>query len=488
MGATISSNLSSAMTQVSNTVQASSTAATNQADTCIHNQKWENCTVGGNFNATNACDVIMQSRSIIDQMQNNNLKNTIAQQLAQTAESAVGLAGIGFAEANNTAYTYANATSSIADTVSAITTQNATDIQNFTCEGSDFLGNFTYNVSNSAEFMSEQMLTNISSNTVMNDVNQSIQQKAIATTEGLAGLIIAIAILIVAIGWVLFRPLQLGMGSRLFIIILFVTLLLVFIFVMAWFQLPPFFSKPATCIGISGPTIGACNPGIDCTDVTDKISIYLEKPPLRYAFPIIGQGDTSLGEPSQNYQAGLLQMVISKHGGWTESAYADFNSDPNYQPSGGPLPMPLVESGGKYITNKDVWNSYVNNPDNASKARFILASDLQLETYVRMYDNEQCYIGKQSNAPGSSETLLNNNNVYQDDEHCYRFVPDIPPATPKDAVMHGGNITGRFGYCDTGLYRFQKYFRIASLIVLVLIIILLIIVFLQRPKPAPTQK
>lgn len=472
MGGAISSNLASAVAEISNSIQASASGATNQSNSCIQQYKFKNCSVGGDFNATNACNVYEMSKSIIEQIQTNNISNNIAQQLSQTADSTVGSLGIGFAEATNAANAYAGATTDISNTVSQVTTQNSRDITTFSCEGSDFLGNFTFNVNSDANFLSDQMLQNISNNTVVNQINQTITQKATATVQGLAGLIIAIAILIVAIGWVLFRPLQLAMGSRIFVLIIIILILLCLILTMYLLELPPFFSKPATCINIQGATIGACQTGIECTD-TIKNTIHVDKPPLKYAFPIIGQGDTSLGQNPADFQAGLLQMIIAKAGGWNENTYQTFQNDSNYQPKGGSFPSPLAESSGSYITNVKDWDPYLNNNDNANKARFFFVQNLQLENYTRIYDSEQCEIA------GA---------VYQDDAHCYRFTPDEPPARAQDGIIHGGNIAGAFGYCNTNLYKSQKYIRWIGIIVLVVIILLMVYLFVFRKSLSITPK
>lgn len=480
MGGAVSSNVAQAVTTISNNIKNSTTVDTNTYNTCYNKFRSERCTFSQPVDIKNICEVQGISKTIINQTSDNTLNNTISQQLAQQAESAVGAAGIGYAEAVNVANVFAGATNAITNAVSSTVTQNNTQITEFECRDSDFLGSLIYEASSNANFLSEQIATNISNNEVVNNIKQQIDQKATATVQGLAALLVAIAILIVAIGWVLFRPLQIAMGSKIFVLIIIILIILAVILVMYLRQLPPFFNEPVTCINIPGAVIGGCTPNTQCVDVEDKREISIEKPPLRYAYSILGLGDPSIDPHSSTFTPGLVQMVISSHGGWSEASYNNLQADQTL--AGLPPLLVACESSNRncpvsgYQTNITEWNKWLNETDsngnqvNAANARYILSRNLGLETYAVIHpEYEKCDIGD-STYPNPSTN----------ENKCYVFKPHTAPTRAQNGITSGGVITGEFGYCNTPLYRTQKYIRIGGIIVLFIIILLMIYLFVFR--------
>lgn len=470
MGAAVSSNIVNAVTTVTSSVQNQTSANSTQTNACVNNINLDGCVIDGNLTINESCNIIATSQNIISQITSNNLNSTVSQKLAQEAASTVGALGLGFAEATNTANAFVNSASNIVNSVSSSAHQNASSISNFNCSGGTIInGNTIFNISNDQNFLSQQVLQNQSTNQIVQNISQDVTQKATATVQGMAGLIIAFAILIAAVGWVLLKPLQIATSSKIlviFIVILIIISILTLMYVKQW---PPFFRPPTSCIGVKA-NVGGCGTN-DCVD-TSVQTITIPAAPIRYSFDIIGQNDADPG----SFKPGLLQMSISKHGGWGspdasgqgggQAAYDYFASAPEFAG----LPNPLVKNGNAWETNisgPNGWQTYISNPQNAGHARFVLATDLQLETYARIFPYEECII---------------NGKVYSDDTHCYNFVPNVAVNNVQFAVNSGGQITGQFGYCNTPLYRIRNIVKIGGLVLIALLIIVFIVVILMSHK------
>ena len=458
MGVASSSNVTNAVANVLNQVQNSTAADTTQYTECLNLYSFNRCPVIGNLNIDQTCTVQATATSILSQQANNNLNNNISQQLSQTAASVVGSLGLGYASANNTANVYAGSTNQIVNAVTSSVKQDAVFVTQFDCTDSPITGTINLGINNASTFLSDQVLNNSSTTQIVNNISQDITQKATATVEGIAAALIALAVLIVAIGWFIFRPLQLALGNKFIVIGLVVLLILIIVLVMYVQQLPPFFNPPEQCI-IARAAIGGCDPSVDCISGTTQ-SVRLPQAPMRYAYNIIGQGDSTV-DPDNEFVPGLLQMTISRNGGWTDAGYTYFEQ--NLVPLG--LPNGLVQSGNSYVTDEPTWRTFLSDPQQAADARFYLARDLQIDTYARIFSG---------GAPGIPTEKCTINGVEHSDSTCYTFTPDTTPTNLLSAVTSGGTVTGAFGVCNTPLYRIQSGLKIGAVVLLGLFIVLMI--------------
>lgn len=463
MGIGISQNIANAVTEVTNSIQSSSSADSNQVGSCVQSFSLNRCVIEGDLNVNATCDITATSQNIINKISTANLSNNISQDLLQTATSTVQALGLGLADATNVANAFIKNTNAIINTVSAQSYQNASNTTIFECRDSVINGSATLGVNTDVNFLSTQVLNLKETDQIVSSISQQVSQTASASVGGLIGLIFAIAVLLVAVGWVLFRPLQLATGSRVLMVFIVILLLFGILGAMYYFKLPPLFNPPTYCLPI--PTaLGGCSGETDCVDVKTR-TIKLKTPPLRYSYDIIGQGDTSIGQSASNYTPGLLQMDIARRGGWNEVAYNYFAS--SFVPQG--LPNPLVKSGLTYKTNVTEWQTFINNNDNAARARYLLCRDLGIDTYAYIYDNEPCFI--------------NGREVFPPDETCYRFIPDVPPPGNSVAskVTSGGTLTGSIGVCNTPSHQIQSVSKIIGVVGgLLLLGVILFVLFYRR--------
>lgn len=453
MGGGISRNVLNAITDVTNTIQSNTTANTQQFASCISKFNVDGCVIGKDLNFNDVCNIGATSYQIVEKITNDNLKSFVAQDLLQKAQSEVGSLGLGYAEASNLTNAMVNSTNSISNTVQVQSNQNAQRITQFECTGSVIRGNLNFGVQTDVNFLSTQILKLKETNDIASNISQTVTQEASATVGGIAGFLIALAVLIVAVGWVLFRPLQLALGSRIFIITLIVVIILGLLLAAFFLEWPPFFNAPTFCVPITGAP-GSCNGNTECVDVQIR-TITTETPPTRYAFDIIGSGDTSIGQSSANFTPGMLQMAISRAGGWNEVAFNFFKNDPRFEG----IPNPLVLNQGVYRTNINAWQTYLNDAEQAGRARFVLANYLDIDTSVRIFEYEECR-----------------------GDICYTFKPAVVPQNLRSKVTTGGTITGSFGVCNTPSQRFQNALRIIGLVLggVVLVGIILFIMFYRR--------
>lgn len=481
MGGAFSSNVVNAIENVSNSIQTSSSGTSQQQNSCVLKIGIKHSTIHGNLDIKNICNVIATSEQIISQMSTSNLKSTVAQNLLQQAQSVVGAAGIGYASANNAANALVNSYNAIINTVTAISNQNATSITIFSCKDCYIDGNVVFGISNSTNFLSQQVLRQQAINDIVSNVTQTVSQSASATVQGLTGLIIALAILIVAIGYVLFRPVGMVLSNK-FIMVTIITIVLAAILLTLFLlQAPPFFNPPTLCT----PTqtgVGSCSGQDQCINPT-KQSVAITAPPLRYTYDIIGAGDPTRGQNTADFKPGLLQMTIVKFGGWNQQGYESLQAyfkDPASATEGQPPPNPLfLNSSGNYVTNAPAWNTFMNQIGNAGRARFLLCKALDIDTTTYILPTEKCYV--------------NGKTITPDPDTCYQFIPSGPMPVDGDltrAITTGGSTTGMFGVCNSPTYRLQQFMKKGGVlipIVLFIIIVLFLILYNRAPSSsAPT--
>ena len=485
MGGAFSSNVVNAIENVSNSIQTASTGTSQQQNLCVTKIDINHCVINGNLDITSICDVVATSEQIISQMTTSNLKSTISQNLLQQAESLVGAAGIGYASASNAANAFVNSYNAIINTISAVSNQNASSFTSFNCNYGVINGNVMFDVTNSTNFLSQQVIKQQAINDIVSNVTQTVSQTASATVQGLTGLIIALAILLFAIGYVLFRPVGMILSNK-FIMVTVITLLIITIIVVLFLlQLPPFFNPPTLCTP-SPSGVGSCSGQDQCINPT-KQNVAIIAPPLRYTYNIMGMGDPTLGEDPANFKPGLLQLVISKFGGWTQQGYTSlqqyFTTPTISATEGQPPPNPLVPipntNPQTYATNAPGWNTFLAIQGNVGRARFLLCKALDIDTTVYILPTEKCYVNGQVISPNP--------------DTCYQFVPSGPKPTDKDltnAVATGGVVTGMFGVCNSPTYRLQAFMKSGGFLIpvgLFIAIILFLIFFNRAPSTPPPQ-
>ena len=487
MGGAFSSNVVNAIETVSNSIQTASGGTSQQQYLCSTRIDFNHVVINGPLNISSICDVVATSEQIISQMTSSNLKSTISQNLLQQAQSLVGAAGIGYASANNAANAFVNSYNAIINTVTAVSTQNASSFNTFTCNYCVLNGGVTFGVTNSANFLSQQLIRQQAINDIVSNVTQSVSQTASATVQGLTGLILALAILIIAIGYVLFRPIGMILTNKFIMVTIITLVILAILATLFLLQAPPLFNPPTLCTP-SESGIGSCSGQTQCINPT-KQTVAISAPPLRYTYNIIGIGDPTIGEDPANFKPGLLQLTISKFGGWTQQGYTalqQYFSNPSLSATEGqPPPNPLVPvpntNPQAYATNAAAWNTFLGIQGNVGRARFLLCKALDIDTTVYILPTEKCYVNGQVISPNP--------------DTCYQFTPSGPKPTDKDlvnAVATGGVVIGMFGVCNSPTYRLQAFMKSGGFLIpagLFIVIVLFLIFYNRAPSPstpAPT--
>jgi len=301
MGAASSSNAVEAVSAVTNSVVNSTTANSQQINNVQSNVDFNNCLVKltGDFNVKEAATVSTTNKQIAQAKSNTSLQNDISQSILQEATSKIGSMGIGYANASNSASVFASASSDITNDVLTSANQFNSDSQSFVCNNSTIIAkNLNIDLSSDGNFLSDQTLGQDNTANIVNNISQSVSQEASATVQGLAGFLIALAVLIGVVGYVLAKPLDTAAAK----IIISVALFVVLAGLMAWMYIaktPPFFNDPLDCS--TGSSLGGCDNV--CSELSSK-TINIKEAPLRYIYPIIQSG-------SGSKNGNLLQISIS---------------------------------------------------------------------------------------------------------------------------------------------------------------------------------
>lgn len=307
MGAAESSNVAEAVTTVSTSVNQNTTANASQVQQI--NQQWTNngcdIKVGGNFTVKDVAGESVKNTQIITAKQDANVKNNIQQLMAQEAASKVGFLGIGYASAHNSASTFCNSSTAITQAMSAAAEQFTSVNQSWTCNNGyiDIGGNYDVEFTSNGSYLSEQTLSNTQVATVVNDITQSIKQKASATVEGVGSLLFLLLLGIAMVIYALGKPLASGSGKMAITIgaMFGITILITFMYVR---KTPPLFAEPQECV--KGSAIGKSkDDNSQCINLQTK-DLPLSAPPLKYQFPLLPGGQCS-GDVCGN----MLQMAIA---------------------------------------------------------------------------------------------------------------------------------------------------------------------------------
>lgn len=302
MGGAQSSNVASAVQNVVNYVDNSTVANSSQVSNVAQKTSFSRCFVksDGDFYVKSAANLAVKNSQIAKALQNADIQNDLQQTVLQEAISKVGSLGIGYASASNSASMLVNSSNTIKNAMSTVSNQFSSTSQTFDCKDSVIIAknNIDIDFSNTADFLSSQVLDNSQVATVVNNISQTLTQKASATVEGLAGFLLALAFVIIAVGYSLAKPLTTGGGKIIIVVILLVVILLILSFMFIR-KTPPFFNENNDCSPYSD--IGGCNG--DCINVQQGVK-KIDNCPLRYIYGL-NSGSISLSG------ANLIEIAIS---------------------------------------------------------------------------------------------------------------------------------------------------------------------------------
>lgn len=300
MGASQSSNVSNAIASVTNDIGQQTTANTQQANNISQKITMDNCTIiTKNYTADESGKTIQSNSQLSKAIQKSDVQNNIQQKLIQQAASTVGSMGLGYADSNNTANMFVNASSTIIDAMNTSCSQFSNIDQSWTCDRSTIIAdNININLGSTSDFLSQQVLDNNQVANVINDITQTADQKATASVEGLTGFLIGVALIIAALGYSVAKPLTTG-SFKIIIAVVLIVILCVILAFMYIKKTPPFFNDDNDCV--PGDNITNCN---QCINLDNK-TLQLKYPPLRYIYDL-----TSLTSQSES-GSNLLEMVIS---------------------------------------------------------------------------------------------------------------------------------------------------------------------------------
>jgi len=543
MGAATSSNAVSAVTNITNDIVNSTTANASQISKIKNSNIFDNCniTLSGNLTIEQAAQVTQKSKQIAHVDSSTSLTNDISQSILQEATSTVGSMGIGYASASNTASVFANASNLISNDLSTSAQQYSDADNRFICTNSTIIAkNLDINQSLTTAFLSDQTIKQNNTSNVINDISQSVTQKASAKVEGLASFIIAIAILLGVTGYTIIK----AAASPLLLII--VSIILCFIIAFMFIKkLPPFFNDPIIC----NPTAyGSC--GKDNCDELKQRKIKLLNPPLRYIYALVNGGYNdkkgnlleiaviSLGKklddkPSNSgYTTKVMNQFVKEieqfedlrkqsgaeevpnilynpagntkiykipeefnTGGGTSGRGNNFSLctpgklqvEPGFNTRISDCPAKITpeflqledeisNSNGIANLNINEWRTYVSNDTNAKFARFLLLYIISKNLDFTIYIHDDEIVTYKDENGKRKYSLARDLPINKK----YKFTPVNSLDSFTDGLSGGGHVTGLFGICQNNEYKLNKFIKIIGIWIFVAIIILTIIFFIIK--------
>eukprot|EP00696_Hemimastix_kukwesjijk_P010129 gnl/Hemi2/22728_TR7598_c0_g1_i1.p1 gnl/Hemi2/22728_TR7598_c0_g1~~gnl/Hemi2/22728_TR7598_c0_g1_i1.p1 ORF type:complete len:463 (+),score=89.73 gnl/Hemi2/22728_TR7598_c0_g1_i1:89-1477(+) len=462
MGGAVSKNVANAVAEISANIQAQAGNVDNLSQQCQQNTELYHCLVEGSVRIQNFCNLSATAKQLATSLQQANVQNSIAQSVLQKAQSLVGSLGVGYADASNVVSTFAMASTNIINDVFNACTGINSSYQNFKCDHSTIYGDLDIANTTVANFIINQISNGSQSSSVISDITQTLSQTASATVQGLAGFLIALAILIIAIGWTLTKPITAVLGSKVFMILI-IAAVLIGIFALSYAKKwPPFFNDPTQCSSTPGVSLTACD---SCIDVSPTARTQLKVPPVQYALPLIG----TVGA---NAQPGLLPMAISaKNSGaadFTDPVAASINT---YYTSNGCPSVLMKDSGGKWQFDYATW-TVLTDKRVLLVARYLSALVLNIPVSVYVDDFEA----------NGLQSLLTGDVLAAWVKPVVQFQPDDRNWTNYAGAIEGsGYAVGPFGVCSTNSYRLQQFIRgPGKWILLALIAATVAVIFLKK--------
>lgn len=289
MGAAQSSNVSDIASSLSNTIKNSTEVNSQQINKVKTDIDFKDCIVksGAKIFIDLYTQSTLRSKQLAEVDNTNSLANTIAQEALQKAMSKIGSLGIGYANASN----YCNMTSSInndvINTISQTSTQINDNRSSFYCDGSEFISedDFILSFTTIVNMYQHNILNNSNLNEIKNEVSQSIKQTASATVEGPAAALLALAVLIIAVGWSYSEVVTSEAGAAKPLITLAIVGIIGVLIFLAWYNSWwPFFNKLIPCSGST--QIGAPKSKCDNCINTKLQIIDVKNCPIKFNYPL----------------------------------------------------------------------------------------------------------------------------------------------------------------------------------------------------------
>ena len=295
MGGSSSKNIADGMASVMTNVSNQTHVYQDQVTTAVN--KISGCTQAEKTIIEQNAKALQRNTQLVDAKTDTNVQSDIQQQMLQEAMSKVGSLGIGYASASNVVSMYANAATVITNSLSAVTTQSGTAINivdlGGDCSNKNVAGSLIIKQNAVASAISDQVVENTNVDAVAARISQELKQSASSTVESLAGFMVALALVIYAVGA------SFGSAIAPIVPVLIIGVLVVLIASAVVQEWPPFFSEPTYVSDHFRP---------ETTDEVDNFSIRtlpLTETPLRYMFNIYD-------EPSKNGTKGtLLGLVVN---------------------------------------------------------------------------------------------------------------------------------------------------------------------------------
>jgi hypothetical protein len=419
MGVSISKSVVSELAEAAASVISDVSITSSMTEECRSDSRWVNCVVHGSLEVSDFCTLVAASRQLVASVKSENLSSSVSQRILERSLSWTPPFAIGYEMRSDLLTTMASSSKILCKVIVESCQTNADRSSRFSCENKEIMGDVQVGAASSESFLKDQILTDKSAVSLFTTITQDVRAVDASRAASVwvpgagAALLILFLLLFFRFSAYFRTP---WMPSALFGMIL--TSLVGVSFVM---HLPPFFDDLKRC---------ACGVEADCQGCGGQPStVILKNPPLRYAWPLVGTGDVTLGQDPGEFTEGLLQAAIAKAGGWTQDVYQAqlkvFKDAP-------PL---LKKDGEAYRTNVTDW---LRDTAKAHQYRFVLCSFLDIPTNV--------YIDPQE---GTSDNR----------DRCYRFVPDDPYTSYQEAVRCGGSVTGVFGYENNLSYKARvRYF------------------------------
>jgi hypothetical protein len=541
MGAASSSNAVKAVTNVTNSVTNATTANTNQVSRMKNSDVFSNCNIvlSGNLTIDQTASLSQVSKQIASASSNTSFNNLISQTILQEASSTVGSMGIGYASASNSASVFANSSNAISNDLSVSANQFGDTSNSFLCSNSTIIAkNLDINQSISSNFLSDQTLKQDNTSEIVNDISQSVTQKASAKVEGLVGFLIALAVLIGVIGYSLVRV----TASPIILIPILIIVITIVGTGMFLRKTPPFFSDPSIC---NPSSLGSCKDS-NCGDLKEN-TIKIAEAPLRYIYPISQEGYNnkngnlldicviSIGreldqKPSNNgYTTKVMNYFNDKYRSKLDDLRKKCKADivpallynpyknegvylipDEYRTDGGnptssmctpkhlqfstnsdnPINgCPLV-TGEQYLNtgtkdeegianlNTEEWDTYLQKTNNSQFARFLLLYIINKNLDTSIYIDENEIIGCVNSKGQRVFDIASNVKPNQK----YKFLPNNPIDNFNDGISKGGIVTGSFGICQDNAYKLNKFMKTIGIWIIIGIIFVTIIFIIRSRK------
>lgn len=321
MGAAQTKNVATATTKISNKISNTTTTNAAQVNNIKNNIILQECTfdAGNDIQMLNAATTQQQSKQISSGTSSSSLSNDIQQSMIQEASSTVGSMGVGYATASNATNQFAESSNDVRNAVESVSQQLSDTDNNIICKDSYFRASGDINFGNkgATSAFSDQLSQSENMTDIINKVSQKSDQKATAKVEGLAGFILALAVLVAAFGYSVAKPLASGGGKMLIAGIMIIVLICIGV-ALYLNKAPPFFNDDNDC-SYARPDIGGC----DAECINPRLTkIKLDKTPLKYIVPVLpGKNKGSAYENSSLLGMAVQAIDMSEQGHKNNSGY-----------------------------------------------------------------------------------------------------------------------------------------------------------------------